>query len=49
VHQSVCVQPHWLIKGDAAGRWSVTMNLTASTALAQSRIERDQQLVAAGA
>jgi alpha-amylase len=27
VHQSVCVQPHWLVRGDAHGRWAVTMRL----------------------
>jgi|SRR6056297_3303752 len=25
VHQSVCVQPHWLVSGDAEGRWAVKM------------------------
>lgn len=29
VHQSVCVQPHWLIRGDAGGRWHVTIELDA--------------------
>jgi len=42
VHQSVCVIPHWLIRGDAAGKWSVTMQLTASTALAESRMQPRQ-------
>jgi alpha-amylase len=42
VHQSVCVHPHWLVKPDASGRWSVTMKLTASTALAQQRMEQSQ-------
>jgi alpha-amylase len=46
VHQSVCVQPHWLIKPDAQGRWSVTFNLTASTALAESRMQPQVQLAA---
>ncbi|MEL6898133.1 MAG: alpha-amylase/4-alpha-glucanotransferase domain-containing protein, partial [Planctomycetota bacterium] len=27
VHQSVCVQPHWMVVGDADGRWSVQMTL----------------------
>jgi alpha-amylase len=39
VHQSVCVQPHWTVVGDAAGKWSVTMLLTASTALAEGRMQ----------
>jgi 4-alpha-glucanotransferase len=42
VHQSVCVIPHWLVRGDAAGKWSVTMQLTASTALAESRMQPRQ-------
>lgn len=31
VHQSVCVQPHWLIQGDANGRWACRMKLTLQT------------------
>ncbi len=27
VHQSVCVMPHWLIQGDAEGKWSTQMQL----------------------
>jgi 4-alpha-glucanotransferase len=46
VHQSVAVQPHWLVKPDGAGRWSVTIQLTASTALAEKRMNRSNQLVA---
>jgi alpha-amylase len=50
VHQSVCTIPHWLVRGDAAGKWSVTMHLTASTALAESRMRPAvAQAVAAGA
>lgn len=30
VHQSVCVQPHWIVTGDDAGRWSVSMDLIAT-------------------
>jgi alpha-amylase len=37
VHQSVVVQPHWLVRGDALGRWSVTMRLALDTTLAESR------------
>ncbi|MEX2173406.1 MAG: alpha-amylase/4-alpha-glucanotransferase domain-containing protein [Pirellulaceae bacterium] len=40
VHQSVCTIPHWLVRGDAAGKWSVSMLLTASTALAESRMQQ---------
>jgi alpha-amylase len=50
VHQSVAAFPHWLIKPDAFGRWSVTIQLTANTALAESRMSAAQpQLVASGA
>ena len=28
VHQSVCVQPHWIITSDAEGRWSVQIELS---------------------
>jgi alpha-amylase len=38
VHQSVCVQPHWVLKPDASGRWSVAFTLCASTALAEQRM-----------
>jgi alpha-amylase len=27
VHQSVCVMPHWLIRGDAEGKWSMQMDI----------------------
>ena len=37
VHQSVCVQPHWHIQGDADGRWSVAMQLTLDTSVAEQR------------
>lgn len=40
VHQSVTVIPHWLVTGDQHGRWSVTMNLSLDTSLAESRMER---------
>jgi 4-alpha-glucanotransferase len=28
VHQSVCVQPHWLITGDREGKWTLQMQLS---------------------
>jgi alpha-amylase len=31
VHQAVCVQPHWLVRGDEQGRWSVKMTLDLQT------------------
>jgi alpha-amylase len=40
VHQSVVVQPHWHIQGDAEGRWSVTMRLACDTSLAESRLDK---------
>lgn len=27
VHQSVCVMPHWLVQGDAEGKWSTQMQV----------------------
>jgi alpha-amylase len=39
VHQSVVVLPHWWIRGDAQGRWSVTMQLSLDTSRAQARLE----------
>lgn len=27
VHQSVCIMPHWLVRGDAEGRWSTQMQI----------------------
>lgn len=38
VHQSVCLHPHWQVRGDAQGRWSVTLLLNPSTAQAESRV-----------
>lgn len=46
VHQSVVVQPHWLVRGDAKGCWAVTLQLTLDTALAQSRQELVAEAVA---
>lgn len=37
VHQSVVVLPHWHVRGDAEGRWSVTMQLDIDTAMAMAR------------
>ncbi|MEM6469779.1 MAG: alpha-amylase/4-alpha-glucanotransferase domain-containing protein [Planctomycetota bacterium] len=30
VHQSVCVQPHWLVRGNESGQWHVTIEIAAS-------------------
>jgi alpha-amylase len=37
VHQSVAVMPHWHVRGDAHGRWSASLTLTADTSLAEER------------
>ena len=37
VHQSVVVQPHWIVQGDADGRWSMTMTLAIDTTMADER------------
>ena len=47
VHQSVVVHPHWHVRGDAHGRWSVTMKLAMDTALAEQRAEEAAQGVLA--
>ncbi len=41
VHQSVVVQPHWLIRGDANGRWSVVMRLSLDAGRAERRSGAD--------
>jgi alpha-amylase len=40
VHQSVVVQPHWIIQGDAEGAWTTRLRLAIDTTAAQ---QRDQQ------
>jgi hypothetical protein len=37
VHQSVCVIPHWIVQGDAEGRWTTTIQLALDTTQADSR------------
>jgi len=39
VHQSVVVQPHWIVVPDAQGRWSVTMRMTMDTQRAEARMD----------
>ena len=34
VHQCVCVQPHWLVRGDANGNWATVMKLSLRTSVA---------------
>ena len=39
VHQSVVVMPHWYVRGDQDGRWSVTLHLDIDTTFAESRMD----------
>jgi alpha-amylase len=48
VHQSVSVQPHWLVRGDQDGRWSVTIQLDVDTSLAESRNVEVERVMASG-
>lgn len=45
VHQSVVLLPHWYVRGDHNGRWSVTMKLDLNTALAESRMQEKEAIV----
>ena len=45
VHQSVVVLPHWYVRADQDGRWSVTMHLELDTRLAESRMEANEAVV----
>ena len=45
VHQSVVVIPHWHIRGDQEGRWSVTMQFEMDTQLAESRMQLTAEAV----
>jgi len=47
VHQSVAVIPHWQVRGDDEGKWSVKMELSLDTRIAQSRKNNDQATVLA--
>ena len=40
VHQSVVVQPHWVLEPDAEGRWSVDLTLSLDTSRAEHRAEQ---------
>jgi len=40
VHQSVAVQPHWLVVPDAEDRWTVTMRLEIDTSRAENHLEK---------
>ncbi len=45
VHQSVVVMPHWFVRGDQDGRWSVTMNLAVDTTQAEKRTPETAEAV----
>lgn len=45
VHQSVVVQPHWLVRGDSQGVWTVAMQLKIDTTAAESRIAESADVV----
>ncbi|MCA9107694.1 MAG: DUF1926 domain-containing protein [Planctomycetales bacterium] len=42
VHQSVVLMPHWLIRGDVDGRWTVTMRMEFDTSIAEGRAIEDE-------
>ena len=44
VHQSVCVQPHWLVSGDANGRWSVEIEM-ATVCEKQTEILAEEKVI----
>jgi len=46
VHQSVVVQPHWFVRGDREGRWSVEMDLAIDTSRAENRKNESAMAVA---
>ncbi|MCA9168542.1 MAG: DUF1926 domain-containing protein [Planctomycetales bacterium] len=39
VHQAVTVLPHWHVRGDQDGRWSLSIQLDIDTQLAESRMD----------
>ena len=46
VNQSVVLQPHWILQGDANGRWSVTFRVTADTSTAEQRASESADAMA---
>ncbi|OUT61546.1 MAG: alpha-amylase [Rhodopirellula sp. TMED11] len=44
VHQSVCVQPHWLIQGDKEGRWGVKLEIQ-SSCVKDSEVVEEQEVL----
>ena len=39
VHQSVVVQPHWIVEADVNGCWSVTLRMAIDTSHAQNHVD----------
>ncbi|TWU56741.1 Alpha-amylase 1 [Rubripirellula tenax] len=44
VHQSVCVQPHWIATPDADGRWSVKIEMAATCEQATTIVNEEQAI-----
>jgi alpha-amylase len=44
VHQSVCVQPHWIVTGDADGRWSVQIELVTKCEQRTQTVEQQEAI-----
>jgi len=47
VHQAVCVQPSWIVRGDVTGRWSARMKLKLHTDVERHFSVDSEQAVAA--
>ena len=45
VHQSVAVLPHWHVRGDHEGRWSVSLHLDIDTTFAENRMESNAAVI----
>ena len=44
VHQSVCVQPHWIVNGDADGRWAVQIELITACEEQTETVSQEQAI-----
>ncbi len=44
VHQSVVVQPHWWVRPDPEGKWSVTVDLQIDTSAAREHVNHEHEL-----
>jgi 4-alpha-glucanotransferase len=47
VHQSIAVVPHWQVRADAEGRWSVTFEIDLDTSMAEERSNHNSTVAAA--